>query len=110
MHTAPSRAGRGMTNLVEAAGVEPASEDVKGKATPCSASSEFSPRRLEKRQNNGKASPNSFRHSVRRSAAATPAFGDAPAGAAGALPQGRGYILSSQSEIAVVRSYCFSPC
>jgi len=54
----PRASFRGDLELVEAAGVEPASEGVTGKATPCSASSEFSPRRLEKRQNGGRATPN----------------------------------------------------
>ena len=42
---------------MEAAGVEPASGSVTGEATPCSASSWFSPRRLEKRQNGGQGNP-----------------------------------------------------
>jgi len=96
--------------MVEAAGVEPASGSVKRKATPCSASSYFSPGRLEKRQNDGKATPDLFRCLVRRPEAPTPAFGDDRRGAAGALPGDRGYAkLGSQSESAVVRSYFFSP-
>ncbi len=47
-----------IAGLVEAAGVEPASGGVTGEATPCSASSWFSPRRLKKRQNSGGATPN----------------------------------------------------
>src|SRR5439155_18100849 len=72
--------------MVEAAGVEPASGSVTGEATPCSASSWFSPGRLEKRQNGGQASPDGFRCRVRRSAAPTPAFGVGIRDAAGALP------------------------
>src|SRR5262249_27267557 len=47
----------GLFELVEAAGVEPASGNVTGEATPCSASSEFSSLRLEKRQNGGRTTP-----------------------------------------------------
>jgi len=79
--------------MVEAAGVEPASGSVTGEATPCSASSWFSPRRLEKRQNGGAATPNSFRRSVRGSGAATPAFRDVSRSAAGALSDKRGYLI-----------------
>lgn len=71
--------------MVEAAGVEPASGGVTGKATPCSASSEFSSPHLEKRQNGGKTTPNWFRYFVRGTEAATPAFGVGVRGAAGAL-------------------------
>ena len=102
--------GRASDVLVEAAGVEPASGGVTGEATPCSASSWFSPPRLEKRQNSAGATPNTFRRDVRRSGAATPEFGDTQKSASGALTQGRGYCwLSSQSEIAVIGSYRFSP-
>jgi hypothetical protein len=73
--------------MVEAAGVEPASEDVTGEATPCSASSYFSPLRLKKRQNSARATPDVIRRAVRGSGAATPAFSDAVEGAAGALLQ-----------------------
>jgi hypothetical protein len=76
---------RRIVKLVEAAGVEPASEDVTGEATPCSASSEFSSHRLEKRQNGGKTTPNLFRRFVRGTEAATPAFDVGVRGAAGAL-------------------------
>src|SRR5213593_2960830 len=79
--------------MVEAAGVEPASGSATGEATPCSASSWFSPRRLEKRQNGGAATPNSFRRSVRGSGAATPAFRDVSRSAAGALSDERGYLI-----------------
>ena len=84
--------------LVEAAGVEPASEGVTGKATPCSASSWFSSRRLEKRQNSGGATPNWFRRSVRGSGPATPAFGVGVRNAAGALPGHRHCALITQRE------------
>src|SRR5439155_17068790 len=84
--------------MVEAAGVEPASGSVTGEATPCSASSWFSPGRLEKRQNGGQASPDGFRCRVRRSAAPTPAFGVGVRDAAGALPGHRHCALITQRE------------
>ena len=79
--------------MVEAAGVEPASGSVSREATPCSASSRFSPGRLEKRQNGGQATPNSFRRSGRGSGAATPAFRDVSRSAAGAL-SGQTWLLN----------------
>jgi hypothetical protein len=88
---------------VEAAGVEPASGSVTGEATPCSASSWFSPRRLEKRQNGVGATPNSFRPSVRGTGGATPAFRDVGRGAAGALHAKRGYLIKQPE-----RSCCCS--
>ncbi len=94
----PRASFRGDSELVEAAGVEPASEGVTGKATPCSASSEFSPRRLEKRQNGGGATPNGFRRSVRGSGPATPAFGVGARDAAGALLGHRHCALITQRE------------
>ncbi len=92
------RAGCEVISMVEAAGVEPASGSVTGEATPCSASSEFSPRRLEKRQNDVRATPDGFRRCVRGSAAATPAFGVGARGAAGALPGHRHCELITQRE------------
>ena len=89
--------------LVEAAGVEPASGSATGEATPCSASSWFSPRRLEKRQNDGRATPNSFRGRVRGTAPATPAFRDVGRSAAGALTVQRGYLIKQPE-----RSCCCS--
>ncbi len=89
--------------MVEAAGVEPASGSATGKATPCSASSCFSSRRLEKRQNGGGTTPNLFRRSVRRTGAATPAFRDVGRGAAGALHGKRGYLIKQPE-----RSCCCS--
>ena len=84
--------------MVEAAGVEPASGGVTGEATPCSASSWFSPRRLKKRQNSGGATPNWFRRSVRGSGPATPAFGVGVRNAAGALSGHRHCALITQRE------------
>jgi hypothetical protein len=89
--------------LVEAAGVEPASGSAAGEATPCSASSVVSPRRLEKRQNGGEATPDLFRGLVRGSELATPAFRDVGRGAAGALPGKRGYLIKQPE-----RSCCCS--
>jgi hypothetical protein len=89
--------------MVEAAGVEPASGSATGEATPCSASSWFSPCRLEKRQNGGRATPNVFRRPVRGSGAATPAFRDVGRGAAGALRGKRGYLIKQPE-----RSCCCS--
>jgi len=89
--------------MVEAAGVEPASGSATGEATPCSASSWFSPRRLEKRQNGGRATPNEFRRRVRGSAAPTPAFRDVGRSAAGALSDQRGYLIKQPE-----RSCCCS--
>ena len=84
--------------MVEAAGVEPASGSGTGEATPCSASSLFSPGRLEKRQNSGQATPNLFRRSVRGSGPATPAFGVGVRNAAGALSGHRHCALITQRE------------
>ena len=84
--------------VVEAAGVEPASGGVTGEATPCSASSWFSPPRLKKRQNSAEATPNVFRRDVRRSGAATPAFGDTLKSAAGALYPRAWLLLVKQPE------------
>jgi hypothetical protein len=84
--------------MVEAAGVEPASGSVTGEATPCSASSWFSLRRLKKRQNSGRATPNWFRRSVRGSGPATPAFGVGVRNAAGALSGHRHCALITQRE------------
>ena len=96
--------------MVEAAGVEPASGSVTGEATPCSASSYFSLPRLKKRQNSVGATPNVFRRDVRGSGAATPEFSDTLKSASGALyPRAWRLWLSSQSEIAVIGSYRFSP-
>ena len=89
--------------MVEAAGVEPASGSVVGEATPCSASSWFSPRRLEKRQNGGRATPNSFRERVRGTAPATPEFRDVGRSASGALTVQRGYLIKQPE-----RSCCCS--
>ena len=94
---------RGKEELVEAAGVEPASGSVTGEATPCSASSSFSPRRLEKRQNGVGATPNSFRRPVRGTRTPTPAFRDVGRGAAGALHAKRGYLIKQPE-----RSCCCS--
>ena len=63
----------------------------------------FSPHRLEKRQNGGRATPDLFRRSVRGSGAATPAFRDVCRGAAGALHDKRGYLIKQPE-----RSCCCS--
>src|SRR5262249_4890022 len=94
---------KGRQEMVEAAGVEPASGSVTGEATPCSASSWFSPRRLEKRQNGGTATPNLFRGSVRGTGAATPEFRDVGRSASGALTVQRGYLIKQPE-----RSCCCS--
>jgi hypothetical protein len=49
-----------MIKMVEAGGVEPPSGNDGRKATPCSAASVYSPRRLKKRQDDGEATPNEF--------------------------------------------------
>ena len=98
-HPIPLPGGEGVrVGMVEAAGVEPASGGVTGEATPCSASSWFSPRRLKKRQNSGGATPNWFRRSVRGSGPATPAFGVGVRNAAGALSGHRHCALITQRE------------
>jgi hypothetical protein len=90
-------------SLVEAAGVEPASGSATGEATPCSASSEVSSRRLEKRQNDGRTTPDSFRRPVRGPRAATPEFRDVGRSASGALTVQRGYLIKQPE-----RSCCCS--